>query len=69
MLTGDKGETALEIGLSCGLYDKESRIFKLGDGFEDIIEEELTNILNEIKGFEPKCFFAISGNFLPLIFD
>ena len=24
MLTGDKGETALEIGLLCGMYDKES---------------------------------------------
>ena len=24
MLTGDKGETALEIGLSCGMYDKET---------------------------------------------
>ena len=24
MLTGDKGETALEIGLLCGLYKKDS---------------------------------------------
>ena len=24
MLTGDKGETALEIGLLCGMYDNES---------------------------------------------
>ena len=24
MLTGDKGETALEIGLRCGLYDRKS---------------------------------------------
>lgn len=24
MLTGDKGETALEIGLRCGLYDRQT---------------------------------------------
>ena len=24
MLTGDKGETALEIGLLCGMYDNET---------------------------------------------
>lgn len=24
MLTGDKGETALEIGFSCGLFEREN---------------------------------------------
>ena len=28
MLTGDKGETALQIGLSCGLYDEQFKLLK-----------------------------------------
>jgi magnesium-transporting ATPase (P-type) len=28
MLTGDKGETALQIGRSCGLYDERFQLIK-----------------------------------------
>jgi magnesium-transporting ATPase (P-type) len=35
MLTGDRGETALEIGYSCGLFDRE------GLEVYSILEEEM----------------------------
>jgi len=36
MLTGDKGETALEIGLRCGLYDRQSmQVLQLGESTDD----------------------------------
>jgi phospholipid-translocating ATPase len=38
MLTGDKGETALEIGYSCGLFERNSKILQVQeeeDSFKD----------------------------------
>lgn len=37
MLTGDKGETAMEIGFSCGLFKRENfEIFIIDEDEEDI---------------------------------
>lgn len=44
MLTGDKGETAREIGCSCGLFERDNfPIFMVEDG-EENLEERLKQI-------------------------
>jgi magnesium-transporting ATPase (P-type) len=66
MLTGDKGETAEEIGYSCGLFLRENfNVFKI----EDHETEELYNKLHEISKVDDGNYgFMISGSLLPLIF-
>ena len=44
MLTGDKGETAQNIGISCGLIDQNNAIHKI----ESISKEDLENDLKSI---------------------
>ena len=36
MLTGDKGETALEIGLSCGLYSQNTTLLHVKEVNDDL---------------------------------
>ena len=45
MLTGDKGETAETIGVSCGLIDTDNQtIFKLNSSNEQELEHSLRAI-------------------------
>ena len=47
MLTGDKGETALEIGLLCGMYDNESvTMLEVQDG---LTEQQLGGLLKRYR--------------------
>ena len=39
MLTGDKGETALQIGLSCGIYTKDTSMRRIEDARDDKISQ------------------------------
>jgi magnesium-transporting ATPase (P-type) len=68
MLTGDKGETALQIGLSCGLYDKTTLLFKLDSDEDENAAEQLQDIAKKISEAELKTCFAICGSCLPPIF-
>ena len=50
MLTGDKGETAENIGNSCGLIDnKKHRIFKLQGNEKTHLISQIETIFTEIK--------------------
>lgn len=69
MLTGDKGETALQIGLACGLYDKNSQLFKLDSEEDEHVVEKLEEIAKKISEAELKTCFAICGSCLPAIFQ
>ena len=50
MLTGDKGETALEIGLRCGLYDKQKmEVLKVEESTEiGVLQENLSSLVRSI---------------------
>ena len=49
MLTGDKGETALEIGLSCGMYTKDDKLLQIMDTRDDnALYKQLDRIRREI---------------------
>ena len=49
MLTGDKGETALEIGLSCGMYTKDDKLLHIMDSKDDnALYKQLDRIRREI---------------------
>jgi magnesium-transporting ATPase (P-type) len=50
MLTGDKGETAETIGVSCGLLDSEEQIiFNIDSAPIDQLVKNLQNIENAIR--------------------
>jgi P-type E1-E2 ATPase len=48
MLTGDKGETAHNIGISCGLIDKNYAVLKIESISKDEMENDLKSIINKI---------------------
>jgi magnesium-transporting ATPase (P-type) len=53
MLTGDKGETAENIGASCGLIDKKKHlIFKIDSNEKHKITNEINDICDEIEKVE-----------------
>lgn len=66
MLTGDKGETAEEIGYSCGLFARENfTVHKVEENEMDSVY----NKLHEVSKIEDGNYgFMIGGNMLPLIF-
>ena len=66
MLTADKGETAQEIGYSCGIFEREDfSIYKV----EEDESEDLMQKLLEINSVNHNNFgFMIAGNKLPTIF-
>lgn len=72
MLTGDKGETALEIGLSCGLYDlKNTTLLKLTDSdMEATVNQDLINVYETVRhGAKDTSYtLAIEGAILPKVF-
>jgi phospholipid-transporting ATPase len=50
MLTGDKGETAETIGISCGLIDDtKQQIFKIDSTNKTELAKILSNIQNEMR--------------------
>jgi magnesium-transporting ATPase (P-type) len=67
MLTGDKGETALEIGYSCGLFEREGCEIFIIEESEDNLEQKLFDICSKAeKTAVYGCMIA--GNYLPEIF-
>lgn len=67
MLTGDKGETAKEIGINCGLFQKENfQIYKIDESEK---EGSLLESLISINNMKEKDFgFMIAGQELPKVF-
>lgn len=78
MLTGDKGETALEIGLRCGLYDRNTMtIFNVVESTD--LNELISSLTSHVasieaeelgsNGLEPcKFAMAVAGKSLPTIY-
>ena len=77
MLTGDKGETAMEIGLRCGLYEKDTMtMFQV---VESTVERDLLADLNRfVETIETqsvhsearkKFAMAVAGKCLPVIYE
>lgn len=51
MLTGDKGETANNIAISCGLIDPDRHdVFEIRESSESAIEREIDFIMNHTLG-------------------
>ena len=74
MLTGDKRETALEIGLRCGLYDHKNMIL-----FEVIESTDQNTLLNDLAEHsrtldsanknDSRFAMAVAGKSLPKIYQ
>ena len=63
MLTGDKKETAVSIGFSCGLIDKDSQRITLDCGAEHA-KTLLTNLTSMIHMLQSKKVTVVSGDFI-----
>ncbi len=65
VLTGDKVETAVNIGYSCNLLKKEFNLFKLLSFNKEVIEKQLDGYFKTIKN-NPNLIFAlvVSGDAL-----
>ena len=82
MLTGDKGETALEIGLRCGLYDlQQMRVIKIVESTDvEVLSQDLNTHLASLnimvdnddiehdKSFD-RFALAVAGRSLPVIYE
>jgi len=61
MLTGDKGETAHNIGISCGLIDPVAhQVFKIKGSNKEIVSNELRSILSQIPKFKENLRVSIT---------
>lgn len=58
MLTGDKGETARMIGISCGLLQEGMKLIKIDDDLESV--QPIIQMANDSQNFE----IMISGRSL-----
>ena len=58
MLTGDKGETARMIGITCGLLKEGEKLIRIDDDLESV--QPIIAMANESKNFE----IMISGRSL-----
>ena len=67
MLTGDKGETALEIGYSCGLFERDNFGVFIIDEDEEHVSDRLIEIVEKKKNCA-EYGFMIAGSMLPQIF-
>eukprot|EP00347_Sterkiella_histriomuscorum_P009146 403342344 len=67
MLTGDKGETALQIGFSCGLASKNNKILKI----DNLTDLETLYQKNQGSQIQTKTFndLLISGSTIQLCFN
>lgn len=76
MLTGDKGQTALNIGLSCGLYKTSDVLIKVPvETMETLLNDHLNNALATIRDQKlsndtknPVITLSICGSNLPTIY-
>lgn len=63
MLTGDKGETAHNIGISCGLIDPMAhQVFKIKGANKEILKKELNSIMSQIPKFKENLQASITTN-------
>lgn len=71
MLTGDKGETAMEIGQRCGLYDKSTMtVLRVTESNEhQLLEEDLESHVESAEGSAGNFALAVAGKSLPQIYD
>lgn len=73
MLTGDKGETALEIGQRCGLYDcQKMKLIQVAEEVEDrLLYDSLTEAQRQVSEAEEgsKFAMAVAGKSLPVIYN
>jgi len=61
MLTGDKGETAHNIGISCGLIDPVAhQVFKIKGANKEVLKKELSSILSQIPKFKENLQASIT---------
>jgi magnesium-transporting ATPase (P-type) len=61
MLTGDKGETAHNIGISCGLIDPAAhQVFKIKGVNREVLKKELNTILSQIPKFKENLQASIT---------
>lgn len=61
MLTGDKGETAHNIGISCGLIDPVAhQVFKIKGSDKEVLRKELSLILSQIPKFKENLRASIT---------
>ena len=72
MLTGDKGETAIQIGKSCGLYDvKTMKLLEVTESDDEAtlirsLGAHKLNVQDAQDGV--KFAMAVAGNSLPMIY-
>lgn len=66
VLTGDKIETAINIGYSCNLLDNEMEIFILNENSTNKLWHQLIDAMSKMKqvGHSRDCAFVIGGDAL-----
>jgi magnesium-transporting ATPase (P-type) len=64
MLTGDKRETAQEIGYSCGLFDRGFPIFMITETDEPVLEQ-LKVLFEESQKVRGDYGVLVGGSHLP----
>ena len=71
MLTGDKGETAMEIGQRCGLYNKNSMsvLQVVETTNEQELFEDLSTHVQRMEDNEAQYALAVAGKSLPIIYE
>jgi magnesium-transporting ATPase (P-type) len=62
MLTGDKGETAREIGSSCGLFERDNFPIFTIDESEENLEHKLKQVASLAETQKTHYGFMIAGN-------
>jgi magnesium-transporting ATPase (P-type) len=68
MLTGDKRETAQEIGYSCGLFDRGFPVFTITESDEPVFEQ-LKVQFEESQKIKVDYGVLIGGSHLTQIFE
>ena len=68
MLTGDKGETAQQIGYSCGLFRKDFELYKVDENDKEKDVDEKLKLVANLPAKESNFGFLIAGNKIPYVF-
>jgi magnesium-transporting ATPase (P-type) len=62
MLTGDKGETAKEIGNSCGIFERDDfPVFNVDEN-EENLQQQLKSIESTISTIKTQYGFMVAGS-------